>query len=110
MVDPEVQISSMLPDAPPYRGPAGVRAWWDRILTVFPDWHGEIERVRAFDDTVVTTLRAVAHGIDSGAPMHQRFWNAARFKGGRVVWWGFFPTEDEAFAALSMGEPRSSRD
>jgi SnoaL-like domain len=46
----------------PYRGHAGVRSWWDRLLAVYPDFGAEIEEVRDLGDLAIARVRMHGRG------------------------------------------------
>jgi ketosteroid isomerase-like protein len=103
LMDEEVELRPRFMEVEgdvPLRGHAGVRAWWDGILGVFPDFRIEIRSAREEGEAVVLGLRVHGHGGDSGAPVDENVWQAGRARGGRVTWWRNFATEREALIAL----------
>ena len=69
LADPGVvfQTAGMFPDFEPvYRGPEGMRSFWERIREPWDSLTAEIERVDAYDDAVVVSLRFFAEV--AGAP------------------------------------------
>ena len=57
----------MVPDPGPYRGPEGVRRFWDMWRESFEDFRIEIVEVHDLDDHVVVIARVHGTGRDSGA-------------------------------------------
>jgi ketosteroid isomerase-like protein len=48
LMDPEVRFTTRFVErSDPYNGHDGVRAWWEDLLRVFPDFSAEIVEVRA---------------------------------------------------------------
>jgi hypothetical protein len=90
-----------------YRGLEGARVLPERPRGV-SDWSVEISRFRDFGDRMVIESRSLATGESSGVRTHQRFWQAAAVRDGRITWWKFFRTEEEALDAVgdTAAEPR----
>lgn len=106
LMDPDVEFESLLLEAEgaTYRGHEGVRKYFDAVHDVFPDWQTEITAIRDFGDVLVIESRAAGTGRGSTVALGQRFWQAARVKNGKIVWWKFVRTEDEALEAVGLLE------
>ena len=106
LIDPDVEFQSLMLEAESesYRGHEGVREYFEALHDVFPDWQSEITQLRDFGDTLVIESRAVATAKSSGIELEQRFWQAAKVSNGKIVWWRFVRTEEEALEALGLRE------
>jgi ketosteroid isomerase-like protein len=102
LFDPDVEVHSLLTEAERqrYRGREAAREWFRAVVDVFPDWVPRISGERDLDGAVVATLHVEATGSESGVPIEQVFWQAARVEDGRIVFFGFYRTEREALAAV----------
>ncbi len=78
----DVEFTSLVAEADgrTYRGHAGVRVWWETVLK----------------SRLTATL--------ADTKVEQTMWMAARLRDGRLGWWGFFRTEDEALEAVGLSE------
>jgi ketosteroid isomerase-like protein len=104
LVDPDVEFTSLLLEAEggTYRGHDGLREYFEALRGVFGDWRSEILGMREFGETSVIQSRAVGTAEASGVKLEQEFWQAVRVRDGRVVWWKFCRTEDEALEAVRL--------
>jgi ketosteroid isomerase-like protein len=86
------------PDA--YRGPAGVRRWWESFLEVMEWVRLEVERVHPVDDQRVI-LEFVIHtrGRSSGIETDQRAVGLATARDGKLYRLSFFTDLTQARAA-----------
>jgi molybdopterin synthase catalytic subunit/ketosteroid isomerase-like protein len=102
--DPDVEFESRITavDDATYRGHDGVRRYIARLADAF-DWL-EITPLEVIegDDRGVTVARFRARGRGSGVEVERRFFQAARLRDGRALWWGFFDSKDEALAAVGL--------
>jgi ketosteroid isomerase-like protein len=106
-LDPDVEFtaySMQLEGGDPYRGHEGVRAWWENILAVYPDFSVEIEDVREFGDLTITRLRMNGRGVESGAAMDQEVWQVVRIREGQGTVVRFFGSEVDALEAAGLSE------
>jgi len=96
----DVEFTSLVAEAEgrTFRGHAGVRAWWERVLGAFQDPHWDVLDMRGSDDRAVAKSRLTATLADS--EVEQTMWMAARLRDGKLGWWAFFRTEEEALEAL----------
>jgi ketosteroid isomerase-like protein len=102
--DDEIVLRSLLTEAerPLYYGHDGVRDWFDAVFGVFPDWHPKPRRASHDEDgAVVICLDVTATGVGSGAPVDQIYWLGARVRAGKITFFGFFRTEEDALAGAN---------
>jgi ketosteroid isomerase-like protein len=108
LIDPEIEFTSLVLEADgrggAYRGHEGVREYFDSLRGVFADWRSEIVAISSFGQTLVIQSHGVATGGGSGVRLEQDFWQAARVRNGKVVWWQFCRTEAEALEAAGLSE------
>jgi ketosteroid isomerase-like protein len=103
VVEPDVEIRSLMTEAErsSYTGSNSVREWFAAVLDVFPDWRPRLLELRDHGpDAVIAFFDVTATATESGVPIHQTYWYAARLRDGRIAWWGFFRSEADAVAAL----------
>jgi ketosteroid isomerase-like protein len=103
LADADVVVRSLLTEAerPLYHGREGVREWFEAVFGVFPDWT-PAPREASLDENgaVVIGLDVTATGADSGVPIEQIYWLGARVRADKIVFLGFFRTEDDALEAV----------
>lgn len=104
--DPEIEVESRLAEMEgAFQGHDGLRRWWDAFLGAFPDYTAEIDALRALgDDVTLAHLRGWGHGAGSATPLLDPFWQPARWRDGKCVWWRNCATEEEALAAVEERE------
>ena len=104
VADEGIVLRSLLTEAerPLYYGFEGVRDWFDAVFGVFPNWQPK-PRPASHDEAgaVVICLDVTATGVGSGAPVDQIYWLGARVRAGKITFFGFFRTEEDAMEALS---------
>jgi ketosteroid isomerase-like protein len=100
----DVEFTSLVAEAEgrTFRGHAGVRAWWETVLGAFQDPHWEVLEALGSGDRAVLKSRLTATLADT--EVEQTMWMAARLREGKLGWWAFFRTEDEALEAVGLGE------
>ena len=104
VADEEIVLRSLLTEAerPLYYGFDGVRDWFDNVFGVFPDWLPQPRPASLDEDgAVVVGLDVTATGAGSGAPVDQIYWLGARVRGGKIMFFGFFRTEEDAVEGVS---------
>jgi ketosteroid isomerase-like protein len=84
-----------------FRGHEGVRDWWNTVRGSFQDLTWELLELRECEEGALANLRAT--GSLGGVEVDQSVWQAATFSDGKLTWWRFFRTKDEAREALSAG-------
>ena len=75
--DPDIELVSrhlQLEGSGHLRGHAAVRRWWETLLTVYPEFTSEIEKVQDLGDVTVARQHFRGQGIASGVQMEQRQW------------------------------------
>jgi ketosteroid isomerase-like protein len=104
VADEEIVLRSLLTEAerPLYHGHAGVRDWFDAVFGVFPDWRPAPRPASHDEDgAVVLPLDVTATGAGSGVPIDQTYWLGARVRAGKITFFGFFRTEEDARDAVT---------
>ena len=100
----DVEFTSLVAvaDGRIFRGHAGVRAWWEGVLGAFQDPRWEVLNMRGSGDRAVVKSRLTATLADT--EVAQTMWMAARLRDGKLGWWAFFRTEQEALKAAGLRE------
>jgi ketosteroid isomerase-like protein len=102
-IDPEVEFRSLVLEVEgEYRGHDGIRSWWDNVTAVFPDWQPRVEDAREIGDRVVLRVRAEGAGTGSGIGLDRDIWQVVEVRDGRLRWWSFYRTEQEALQAAAL--------
>jgi ketosteroid isomerase-like protein len=104
VADEEIVLRSLLTEAerPLYYGHDGVRDWFENVFGVFPDWSPRPRPASHDQDgSVVIGLDVTATGAGSGAPVDQTYWLGARVRAAKIIFFGFFRTEENALDAVS---------
>ena len=106
LADPDVVgISRVLAiEGGSYRGHDGTREWWRDLLGVFPAFRIEVVWVRDAGDLTVSELRNSAHGEGRAAPLEDFVWQVSEWRGGRVVRWQMYESEQDALEAAGLSE------
>lgn len=104
VADEGIVLRSLLTEAerPLYHGHDGVRDWFEAVFGVFPDWRPE-PRPACYDEggSVVLCLDVTATGAGSGVPIDQTYWLGARVRAAKIVFFGFFRTQEDALDAVT---------
>lgn len=100
LTDPDIEFNSIV-EGKTYRGHDGVREWWSNVINQLGGVGLELAEVKDMENQGYVKMLASAEGSDVGLP--QEIWQAMRVENGKAVWWGIFPTEDEARKALGVG-------
>jgi len=104
VADEQIALRSLLTEAerPLYHGHEGVRDWFSNVFGVFPDWSPR-PRAASLDEngSVVVGLDVTATGAGSGAPVDQVYWLGARVEAAKIIFFGFFRTEEDALDAVT---------
>ena len=97
-VHPDVEVYTVLleTETDVFRGHEGFRRWFELQASAFPDWHAEVEEIRAVHGHVLSVNLLHGSGAASGVPVAQRFWQLLRFADGKIVWTRFFRDESDA--------------
>jgi ketosteroid isomerase-like protein len=99
--DPEIEFRSLIAEAEgrTFHGHAGVREWWDSVIRSLGVRPGP-EKIEGFRDRGISRLGLA--GMVAGVEVPQTMWMAWRVRGGLLVWWETFRTEDEALEAVGL--------
>jgi|SRR5215203_3060269 len=102
VVADDVEFTSMILEVEgmTFRGRNGVRAWWQTVREAFEGMHWELLDLVESDGKAVAKLRAAADL--GGGRVDQMVWQAATFRDGKLTWWAFFRSEEEALRALGL--------
>lgn len=98
----DVEFTSMVAEAEgtTFRGHTGVRTWWESVRGAFEDPRWEGLDIRGSGDRGVVKLRLT--GTLAEAEVTQIMWLAAKLRDGKLGWWGFFRSEEEAVKAVGL--------
>jgi ketosteroid isomerase-like protein len=102
LVDADVEFTSMVAEAEgaTYRGHDGVRTWWQTVYEAFEEPRWELLEFRESGERAVLKFRVTA--TLGGGQVAQTIWQASRVRHGKVCWWAFFRTEQEALEAAGL--------
>jgi SnoaL-like domain len=106
LADPDVEFNSLI-EGRSYRGHEGVREWWNNVVKSLGGVGLDLEEVFDFDDHGYVKMIVDPGGGEVGLP--QAIWQAVRIEDDKAVWWGIFPTEDEARKALGVGKKKKKK-
>ena len=99
--DPAVEFKSLVLEVEGvYHGHEGMRAWWETVVDVFPDWMPQIEDAREAGDRVLLRVRVEGHDTGTGIDLDRHAWNVVEVHDGRITSSAFFRTEEEALEAI----------
>jgi ketosteroid isomerase-like protein len=110
--DPDVEFRSRVAEADDvtYRGHDGVRDYVASFAEVFEWVRTEALDVVEESDRAVVCNRFRARGRHSGVEVEERFFQALRFRDGKVLWWAFYPSKTEALEAVGLSEQDAHAD
>lgn len=100
--DPDIELGSRIVQSASgsFRGHAGAREWWMALSRTYDESAIELEALRVDGDRAVTRVRASF--VIAGVAVEHTAWQAARFSGGRFVWWVRFESDEEAGDAVGL--------
>jgi ketosteroid isomerase-like protein len=100
----DVEFTSMIAEVEgtTFRGHDGIRTWWEAVVGAFGEVHWEVLDVRGRGDRGVAHIRM--DGTLGEVPLNLSMWLAARLRDGRVTWWSWYRTEQEALDAVGARE------
>jgi ketosteroid isomerase-like protein len=103
--DVEWRTLDAFPDAGTYRGPEGVRDFFQTWNDTFEGFRLHLDECVALDeDLVLATLRVSGKGAGSGAEVESpAFFQIVELRDGLVIRARMFETEDEALEAAGTG-------
>jgi ketosteroid isomerase-like protein len=99
LMDPAVRFTRFVERSDPYDGPDGVRAWWEDLLRVFPDFTVEVVQVRDAGELTVNAVRVRGHGLGSETPFAETIWQVGELRAGKAISWHSYGSEAEALEA-----------
>src|SRR5690242_21881824 len=87
LADPEVEVRENVlpPDSAVYRGPDGLRKWFEVSQEAFSEFRFEPERFIESGDWIVAPVHASGRGRGSGAPFTARYVTAFKLRLGKIV-------------------------
>jgi len=102
--DPEIEFESSITaiDRASYRGLEGLRTFIGELRDAFEWIDFEALEIVGNGDRLVVTNRLSARGARSGADIEQRFFQALRFRSGKVIWWSTYNSKREALKAVGL--------
>jgi ketosteroid isomerase-like protein len=112
LCEPDVEFRSRIAEADDvaYRGHDGVRDYIASLAEVFEWVQTEPLDVVEVSDRAVVCNRFRARGRHSGVEVEERFFQALRFRDGKVLWWAFYPSRTEALEAVGLSEQDAHAD
>jgi ketosteroid isomerase-like protein len=101
MTSEDLEFTSLVAEAEGtvFRGHAGVREWWESVRGAFEEVHWELLDAFGEGDNGITHIHMA--GKLAGVPVEQEMWQIVTLRGGKVAWWAFFRTEEEALSAYA---------
>jgi ketosteroid isomerase-like protein len=111
LMDADVEaVSGLVTIEGGYHGHDGIRRLWQGMFDIWPDFTAQIVDVRSIADLTLATLLLRGHGAGSRIPLEWTLWSVARWRRGKVTWWGNFPTRAEALEAAGLSEQDTHTD
>jgi uncharacterized protein len=102
LMHPDVEVQSRLVAMEGiYSGEDGLRRWRDAIVENLPDYVVEIAELRDLGEITLMRSLGKGHGVTSGTPVVDPFWQAIEWRDGRCIWWRNCSTEAEALEAIA---------
>jgi ketosteroid isomerase-like protein len=104
--DVEWQTLDAFPDAGTYRGPEGIRTFFEAWLDTFRGFRLHLEKCLLVDeDRVLAALRVSGQGAGSGVEVESpAFFQLLEFRDGQLTRARMFQTEGEALEAAGLSE------
>jgi ketosteroid isomerase-like protein len=96
----DVRIHSDIGAYPP--GHAGVRRWWADVIETFAVGTPRFGLIVELGDVVIALVEASWRGRSSGVEFNAGRVQVSRWRGGRVTWWGFYLSVEEAVQAAGL--------
>jgi ketosteroid isomerase-like protein len=112
LCDPDVEFRSRIASAEDvtYQGHDGVRDYIASLAEAFEWVRTEALEVVDEGDRAVVCNRFRARGRVSGVEVEERFFQALRYRDGKVRWWGFYPSRPDALEAVGLSEQDAHAD
>jgi ketosteroid isomerase-like protein len=100
----DVEFTSMVAEmeGTTFRGHQGIRTWWRTVVGAFGDVQWQVPDVRGPGDRGIAQVRM--DGTLGNVPVNLRMWLAVRLRDGKVTWWSWYRTEQEALEAAGLRE------
>jgi ketosteroid isomerase-like protein len=104
LVDKDVELHEnvLAPDAAVYRGPEGIRKWYESGLEAFVDFRFEPERFIEAGQWVLVEVRAHGRGRQSGAEFSARYVSVFKWRAGKAVFIASYADLKEAFEGTGL--------
>ena len=105
-IDPEfvaVTPPELASEPDTYRGPDGLRRWFDSFYEVMDEIRWEAHRYHEAGDRVIVEFTLRARGKTSGLDFGQDAVMVWRLRDGKGIRLDLYPTLDEAMAAIARG-------
>jgi hypothetical protein len=98
----DVEFTSMVAEVEgtTFRGRDGIREWWETVVEAFGDVRWEILDFRGHVDRAIGHVRM--EGTLGEVPVNLSMWLAAAASEGKVSWWSWHRTEQEAVEAAGL--------
>jgi ketosteroid isomerase-like protein len=87
-----------------YRGPDGIRRFYEGVKEIWQSYQWEVEGTRVAGDSVVALLHCHAEGRQGGPPVDWRVAWLWRFRDGRPVFLRFYRERARALEDAGLGE------
>jgi ketosteroid isomerase-like protein len=95
--------ASLASEPDTYRGPDGVRRYFDSFYDAMEDIYFEGHEFTAVGDRVVVDFTLHATGRSSGIPVEQKAFQVWTLRDGKAIGLDLFTDRDEAMAAAKAG-------
>jgi ketosteroid isomerase-like protein len=104
--EPDVEFQSRVAEAEgvTYRGHDGVRDYIASLSEVFESVQTDALEVIDGGDRAVVCSSPRIQGRRGGVETEGQFFQALRFRNGKVRWWAFYPSKAEALEAVGLRE------
>jgi ketosteroid isomerase-like protein len=106
LCDPDVEFEPIMAvvDGMTYQGPDGVRKWIAEMNEMFEDYHAEYDEIEDLGEIVVVRGTTSGRGRGSGVPTERPWTLGVRFRRGKVRFWTFRQSREEALEAVGLRE------
>ena len=107
ILDPSLEIRPAIvggPEGAVYRGPDGMRRFWDDVDDAWAEFRIEAEEFRELDGAILVLGRALARGRESEIALEVESAWIARLRNGRIVHFQSFSNKQEAIEAAGLAD------
>jgi ketosteroid isomerase-like protein len=88
-----------------YRGPEGIRSWWNALFGVFPGLAFDVVELRDLEgDLTIAAIHLHGSGAGSDIPIDETAWHVAWWQHGKCTRWGLYDSEAEALTAVRVAD------